>query len=74
MTAATLDLKAAPVVIDPRKDIVGFPAVNASGGAPATAAVLTAAFQRRGAPVVLVNATGGETGPARGVGDRRDRL
>ena len=58
MTATTLDLKTALVVIDLQKGLVGFPTVHPMGGILASATVLTSAFRRRGLPVVLVNATG----------------
>jgi nicotinamidase-related amidase len=62
MTVTTLDPKSALVVIDLQKGIVGFPVVHPIGGVLASATVLTAAFRRRGLPVVLVNVTGGAPG------------
>ena len=58
MTVTTLDPNTALIVIDLQKGIVGFPTVHPIGGVLASATVLTAAFRRRGLPVVLVNATG----------------
>ena len=62
MTVTTLDLKTALVVIDLQKGIVGLPTVHPIAGVLASATVLTAAFRRRGLPVVLVNVTGGAPG------------
>jgi nicotinamidase-related amidase len=62
MTVTTLDPNTALIVIDLQKGIVGLPAVHPIGGVLASATVLTAAFRRRGLPVVLVNATGGAPG------------
>jgi nicotinamidase-related amidase len=62
MTVTTLDPKTALVVIDLQKGIVGLPTVHPMSGVLASAAVLTAAFRRRGLPVVLVNVTGGAPG------------
>jgi len=58
MTVTTLDPKTALVVIDLQKGIVGLPTVHPIAGVLARATALTAAFRRRGLPVVLVNATG----------------
>jgi nicotinamidase-related amidase len=58
MTVTTLDPNTALIVIDLQKGIVGFPTVHPIGGVLASATVLTAAFRRRGLPVVLVNVTG----------------
>jgi len=58
MTVTTLDPKTALVVIDLQKGIVGLPTVHPIAGVLAAATTLTAAFRRRGLPVVLVNATG----------------
>ncbi|MCU1483249.1 MAG: isochorismatase hydrolase [Subtercola sp.] len=64
MTITTLDPQTALVVIDLQKGIVGLPAVHPIGGVLACATALTAAFRRRGLPVVLVNVTGGAPGRA----------
>jgi len=58
MTVTTLDSKTALVVIDLQKGIVGFPTAHPIAGVLASATALTAAFQRRSLPVVLVNVTG----------------
>ncbi len=58
MTVTRLDPKTALVVLDLQKGIVGSPTVHPIAGVLAAATVLTAAFRRRGLPVVLVNATG----------------
>jgi nicotinamidase-related amidase len=58
VTVTALDPNTALIVIDLQKGIVGLPAVHPIGGVLASAAALTAAFRRRGLPVVLVNATG----------------
>jgi nicotinamidase-related amidase len=62
MAITSLDPSAALIVIDLQKGLVGFPTVHPIGGVLASAIVLTAAFRRRGLPVVLVNATGGAPG------------
>ncbi|HEY2483139.1 MAG TPA: isochorismatase family protein [Caulobacteraceae bacterium] len=62
MTVTTLDPKTALIVIDLQKGIVGFPTAHPMGGVLASATILTAAFRRRGLPVVLVNVTGGASG------------
>jgi nicotinamidase-related amidase len=62
MTVTSIDPSTALVVIDLQKGIVSFPTVHPIGGVLASAAVLTAAFRRRGLPVVLVNVTGGAPG------------
>jgi nicotinamidase-related amidase len=58
VTVTALDPNTALIVIDLQKGIVGLPAVHPISGVLASAAALTAAFRRRGLPVVLVNATG----------------
>ena len=58
MALTKLDTTTALIVIDLQKGIVGFPTVHPIGGVLASATVLTAAFRRRGLPVVLVNVTG----------------
>jgi nicotinamidase-related amidase len=58
MTVTTIDRNTALVVIDLQKGVVGLPLAHPIGGVMAAAMVLTAAFRRRGLPVVLVNATG----------------
>jgi nicotinamidase-related amidase len=62
MTVTALDPKTALIVIDLQKGIVGLPTAHPIGGVLAAASVLTAAFRRRGLPVVLVNVTGGAPG------------
>jgi nicotinamidase-related amidase len=62
MTVTTLDPKTALIVIDLQKGLVGFPTVHPIDGIVASASLLTAAFRRRGLPVVLVNVTGGAPG------------
>ncbi len=62
MAVTTLDPSTALIVIDLQKGIVGFPTVHPIAGVLASATVLTAAFRRRGLPVVLVNVTGGAPG------------
>jgi len=58
MTVTTLDPKTALIVIDLQKGIVGLPTVHPIAGVLSAATALTAAFRRRGLPVVLVNVTG----------------
>ena len=58
MTVTTLDPKTALIVIDLQKGVVGYPTIHPIAGVLAAATVLTAAFRRRGLPVVLVNVTG----------------
>jgi nicotinamidase-related amidase len=62
MTVTALDPNTALIVIDLQKGLAGFPTVHPMGGVLACAAVLAAAFRRRGLPVVLVNVTGGAPG------------
>ena len=62
MTVTTLDPKTALIVIDLQKGLVGFPTVHPIAGILVSATVLTAAFRRRGLPIVLVNVTGGAPG------------
>jgi nicotinamidase-related amidase len=62
MPVTKLDPKTALIVIDLQKGIVGLPTAHPIGGVLAAATVLTAAFRRRGMPVVLVNVTGGAPG------------
>ena len=58
MTVTILDPNTALVVIDLQKGIVGLPTVHPRASVLASVTALTAAFRRRGWPVVLVNATG----------------
>ena len=50
------------IVIDLQKGLVGLPTVHPIGGVLAATTGLTAAFRRRGLPVVLVNVKGGAPG------------
>lgn len=71
MPITTLDPKAALVVIDMQKGIVGTPTEPPIGPVIANAAALTSAFRARGLPVVLVNVAGGAPGR---VDDARPRV
>jgi nicotinamidase-related amidase len=62
MTVTKLDPKTALIVIDLQKGIVGYPTAHPIGGVLAAAKILTAAFRRRGLPVVLVNVVGAAPG------------
>src|ERR1700743_3331356 len=55
MTISTLDAKAALVVIDLQKGIVGMPAAHPIDGVIGNAVALVKAFRTRKLPVVLVN-------------------
>jgi nicotinamidase-related amidase len=57
-----IDPKAALVVIDLQKGIVGAPTVHPTGQIVERSATLAGAFRQRGLPVVLVNVTGGAPG------------
>jgi nicotinamidase-related amidase len=59
MALTTIDDKAALVVIDLQKGIIGLPAAHPVDAIVQRAASLAAAFCSRGLPVVLVNITGG---------------
>ena len=58
MTLTTLDPRTALIVVDLQKGIAGLPSAHPIADVVARAAVLLAAFRRRGLPVVLVNVTG----------------
>jgi len=58
MTVTTLDPKTALIVVDLQKGLMGVPFVHSMAEVLSSTTVLTAAFRRRGLPVVLVNATG----------------
>ncbi len=58
MTLSTLDPRAALVVVDLQKGVVGLPTAHPTADVVARSAELAAAFRRRGLPVVLVNVTG----------------
>jgi nicotinamidase-related amidase len=62
MAVTTIDDKAALVVIDLQKGIVGLPAAHPVDEIVGRAASLASAFRRHGLPVVLVNVTGGAPG------------
>jgi nicotinamidase-related amidase len=59
---STLDSKAALVVIDLQRGIVGLPLAHPAGGIVAAANHLSRAFRGRGHTVVLVNVAGGAPG------------
>ena len=58
MTLSTLDPRAALVVVDLQKAVVGLPTAHPTADVVARSAELAAAFRRHGLPVVLVNVTG----------------
>jgi nicotinamidase-related amidase len=58
MPLSQLDARAALIVIDMQKGIVGLPGVEGIGAVTANVARLARAFRQRGLPVVLVNVTG----------------
>jgi nicotinamidase-related amidase len=62
MPLTKLDDKAALIVIDLQKGIVGVPTVHAAAEIVGHAAELAHAFRERGLPVVLVNVTGAAPG------------
>ena len=62
MALTTIDDKAALVVIDLQKGVVGLPAAHPVDEIVQRAASLATAFRRHGLPVVLVNVTGGAPG------------
>lgn len=58
MPLTTLDARAALIVIDLQKGIVGLPTAHPTAEIVDRAAQLERAFRKRGLPVVLVNVTG----------------
>ena len=62
MALTILDEKAALVVIDLQKGIVGLPLVHAGSEIVSRSAELARAFRKRGLPVVLVNVTAATPG------------
>jgi nicotinamidase-related amidase len=64
MTISVLDAKAALVVIDLQKGIVGLPTAHPMPGVIRNAVALTEAFRRHHLPVVLVNVDGAPPGRA----------
>ena len=64
MTISTLDAKAALVVIDLQKGIVGMPTAHPMAGVIRNAVALAEAFRRNSLPVVLVNVDGAPPGRA----------
>ena len=64
MTISTLDAKAALVVIDLQKGIVGMPTAHPMAGVIRNAVALVEAFRRHSLPVVLVNVDGAPSGRA----------
>ena len=64
MTISTLDAKAALVVIDLQKGIVGMPTAHPMAGVIRNAVALVEAFRRHRLPVVLVNVDGAPPGRA----------
>lgn len=58
MALSTLDPKAALIVIDLQKGIMGFPTVHPATEIVARAAELAKAFRKKNLPVVLVNVAG----------------
>jgi nicotinamidase-related amidase len=64
MTISTLDAKAALVVIDLQKGIVGMPTAHPMAGVIHNAVALAEAFRRERLPVVLVNVDGAPPGRA----------
>jgi nicotinamidase-related amidase len=64
MTISTLDAKAALVVIDLQKGIVGMPTAHPMAGVIRNAVALIEAFRRHRLPVVLVNVDGAPSGRA----------
>lgn len=70
MALTTIDDKAALVVIDLQKGIVGLPVAHPVDEIVQRSASLAAAFRRHGLPVVLVNVTGGAPGRTEAGGAR----
>ena len=64
MAITTLDPKAALIVIDLQKGVVGLPTAHPAADIVRQASALAAAFRRHGLPVVLVNVAGGAPGRA----------
>ena len=64
MTISTLDAKAALVVIDLQRGIVGMPTAHPMAGVIRNAVALAEAFRRHSLPVVLVNVDGAPSGRA----------
>ena len=64
MTISTLDAKAALVVIDLQRGIVGMPTAHPMAGVIRNAVALVEAFRRHSLPVVLVNVDGAPSGRA----------
>ena len=64
MTISTLDAKAALVVIDLQRGIVGMPTAHPMAGVIRNAVALVEAFRRHRLPVVLVNVDGAPSGRA----------
>jgi nicotinamidase-related amidase len=62
MPLSQLDAKAALIVIDLQKGIVGLPLVHSGAEVVGRAAELARAFRAKGLPVVLVNVTAGAPG------------
>ena len=62
MTLSTLDVKAALLVVDLQKGIVGLPTAHPIADVVKNAARLAKAFRRRDLPVVLINVDGGAPG------------
>ena len=67
MTISTLDAKAALVVIDLQKGIVGMPVAHPIDGVIRNAVALAETFRARKLPVVLVNVDGPAARPRRTV-------
>ncbi len=62
MALTTMDPRAALVVIDLQKGVVGLPVAHPMDGIVERTASLAAAFRKHGLPVVLVNVAGGAPG------------
>ena len=62
MALTSIDPRAALIVVDLQKGIVGRPTVHPVDEVVRRAARIAAQFRRRGLPVVLVNVTGGAPG------------
>jgi|SRR5580704_2078446 nicotinamidase-related amidase len=72
MTASSLDPKAALLVVDLQKAILGLPAVHPIDGIVNKAVALAEAFRARKLPVVLISADG--TAPGRAERARGQRV